>query len=238
MEFAIGRDLFRGWEAIRVFGHNPDLDMGTEDLWEVGGTRTDPTSAAVISTVSTSTSDAAAGTGIQTVEFEGLDANFDRIKETITLNGTDAVTTTLSFLRINSMTGKSAGTGQEAAGIITASIGGNAQSQINVGEGADLSTHYTVPAGHTLFVQSFLAGTGRIGAGDVIVRLQSKLEPDDVWVTLTIFDPYQVTFNEDGLLGFQICPEKTEMRVTGEANINNLAVFSGWHGILVLDTIV
>ena len=95
-----------------------------------------------------------------------------------------------------------------------------------------------MPAGHTFFVQAFQAGTGRIGAGDVIVRLRSKREDRDVVETLTIFDPYQVTFGEEGLLGFLTCPEKTELKVTALSNLPNLAVFSGYHGILVLDTIV
>lgn len=47
-----------GEEIFRRFGSNSDIDIGTEDVWETGGDRTAPTTAANMVFVSTSIADA------------------------------------------------------------------------------------------------------------------------------------------------------------------------------------
>ncbi len=71
-----------------VAGSNLSITTTVEDIWAQGGVLVFPTSAAVIATSSSSADDAAAGTGIQQLTFTGLDANWNTISETITMNGT------------------------------------------------------------------------------------------------------------------------------------------------------
>lgn len=62
-----------------------------------------PISASQIQVASTNINDTSAGTGCRTCYIGGLDANWDEINETITLNGQTPVLTTKSFIRINIM---------------------------------------------------------------------------------------------------------------------------------------
>jgi hypothetical protein len=105
---------------------------------------------------SSSASDTAAGTGARTVLITGLDANYDVITDTVTMNGQTAVTTTKSFLRINNMLVATAGTGLANAGIIyigsgavTSGVPAVIYNVIAVGYNNATSSQYTVPAGYT-----------------------------------------------------------------------------------------
>lgn len=79
--------------------------------------------------LSDSVNDTAAGTGARTVFISGLDSNYDVISETVTLNGTSAVQTVRSYLRVNSFLIMSAGSGKTNAGSITLRVTGGGSTQ-------------------------------------------------------------------------------------------------------------
>ena len=95
------------------FGFNPDIDDSLETIWAEGGLYSYLSAASVLKISSSSTDDASAGTGARTITISGLDANYDEISESITLNGQTAVNTTQSFLRVFRLTVDTAGTGNE-----------------------------------------------------------------------------------------------------------------------------
>lgn len=233
--FAIGRGKVSGYRLMRKWGLNEDIDAGTEDVWENGGIRTLPAAAAVVSTVSTSAEDGVAGDGILTMTIEGLDANYVEIAETITMNGTSAVLTSASFLRINRMYGATAGSTGDAAGVITASISGNAQATITVAHGQTLQVLYTVPAGHTLYIASLVLATGKVGAA---ANLKAQLmvhdgTADGVWRSLNATHLYEAIFDESDLLGYIAIGEKSELRLQGISDAPNLNLSGSIHGVLV-----
>ena len=115
--------------VVNKFGYNADIDGTHEDIWTTGGTLTRLSSAETMSVVSTSTADDTGGTGSITIQIEGIDNDWDVLKESVTLNGTGAVTTTGSFLRINRMFITSSGSGQTNAGKITATASSAATVQ-------------------------------------------------------------------------------------------------------------
>jgi len=90
-----------------------------------------------------------------TITIVGLDANYNVISENIVLTGATGVTTTNSYLRINSMF-VSAGS---ATNVVTLTNGGVTYAQINTGVfngttsslGASQQAVYTVPAGYTFY---------------------------------------------------------------------------------------
>mgnify|MGYP003632634657 CR=1 FL=1 len=135
--------------VVNKFGYNADIDGTHEDIWTTGGTLTRLSSAETMSVVSTSTADDTGGTGSITIQIEGIDNDWDVLKESVTLNGTGAVTTTGSFLRINRMFITSSGSGQTNAGKITATASSAAtvQSTIEIGSGQTEQTQYAVPRG-------------------------------------------------------------------------------------------
>lgn len=139
-------DIVKGnmWDtrAVNIFGFNKLVGTSFETIWDDGGNYTFPTSAVTMDVVSASASDTMG------VKISGLDANYNEITETVTLNGTTAVTTTATFLRINSaiiLAGSNVGN-------ITISNGGTNYAFIGATLGTTQSSVYTVPAGHSLYL--------------------------------------------------------------------------------------
>ena len=139
-------DIVKGnmWDTrpLNIFGFNRTIGTAFETIWDDGGNYTFPTSAVTMDVVSTSGSDT------MDVLISGLDANYAEISETVTLTGTVAVTTSASFLRINSaiiLAGSNVGD-------ISISNGGTKYGFIGATLGTTQSSVYTVPAGHSLYL--------------------------------------------------------------------------------------
>jgi hypothetical protein len=141
------------------FGFNPDVDDSLETVWAEGGLYSYIETATVLKVSSSSTNDTAAGTGARTVTLFGLDANYEEIGETVTLNGQTAVNSTKTYLRINRMVVNTAGSGGQNAGVIYAGTGtvttgvpANKYATIAVGDNQTLMALWTVPADHTAYL--------------------------------------------------------------------------------------
>jgi hypothetical protein len=141
------------------FGFNPDVDDVLETVWAQGGLYSYLAAATQLSVSSSSTADTSAGTGARTVTLSGLDADYNEISETVTLNGQTAVTTTNSYLRIFRAVVRSAGSGGQNAGVIYAGTGtvtsgvpANKYATIAIGDNQTLMALWTVPAGHTAYL--------------------------------------------------------------------------------------
>lgn len=139
-------DIAKGniWDSkpLNIFGFNRTVGTSYETIWDDGGNYVYPSSAVTMSVVSTSSSDT------MQVLINGLDANYEAISETVTLTGTSAVTTSASFLRINSaaiLTGSNVGD-------INISNGGTKYAFIGAEIGTTQSSVYTVPAGHSIYL--------------------------------------------------------------------------------------
>jgi hypothetical protein len=141
----------------QIMGHSPFLLYGYSNqvantafgpLWEgltqSGGLYPFPSSAAQLTIVSSSASD----TSALSVQIQGLDANFAPISEVIALNGTSAVTSVNSYLRVNNV-GTTNGVN---VGNITFKQSTTLLAQINAGLGVNQASIYTVPAGYTLYI--------------------------------------------------------------------------------------
>ena len=72
----IARGLISNMLPINKFGRNADIDVGTEDIWGAGGTWVEPTAATTVAVVSSSASDASAGTGARTITVNGLNGSY------------------------------------------------------------------------------------------------------------------------------------------------------------------
>lgn len=141
------------------FGFNADVDNLLETVWAQGGLYSYLAAATVLKISSSSTADTSAGTGARTVTIFGLDANYNEISETITLNGQTAVNSTNSYLRIFRMVVNTAGSGDQNAGVIYAGTGtvttgvpANIYATIAIGDNQTLMALWTVPAGHTAYL--------------------------------------------------------------------------------------
>jgi len=144
--------LVNGAKVAFTIGHVTGIGTGTGavDVCEQGSIYPFLSSAVTLKVSSASANDAAAGTGARTVQIQGLDASFNPLVETITLNGTTAVNTVNQYYRINGFAVTSAGSGGVNAGDITLQIvaGGSIQGIIRAGIGNSQQAVYTVPAGY------------------------------------------------------------------------------------------
>lgn len=96
------------------------------------------------------------GTGAQTVLVEGLDASYNEISETVSLNGTTVRPLLLTYLRVNKATVGLVGTGLENAGLITIRLAsaGAVQITIPATEGVSQVSNFTPPLGKEISIKS------------------------------------------------------------------------------------
>ena len=226
--------------VLHKFGENDDVNTAAnEDVWDAGGDYNWPAAAQTMSVVSANAADAAAGTGARTVQLIGLDANYDYLAETVTLNGVTPVVTTGSFLRLHRMRVLTAGSGEQNAGIITAtgSTSSSVHAQINAGNNQTLMAVWTVPAGYTLFLNEVVIGVLRQTAAAVDFTLRVRPENE-------VFTPRVVLpLNSQGQSGFAytyveplVISEKSDVIVRVGTSANNTAVTADFEGEVIRNT--
>jgi len=148
-DLQVARGQIFGHSPVAIFGYSAAIgSTALGPVWEgqtqSGGLYTYPSSAVVMSIVSDSTSD----TSAKSVTINGLDSGYNMQSETVALNGTTTVTSTKSYLRINSVAMSNA----LNTGNITISNGGTTYAKINAGIGTTQMSIFTVPAGYTFFL--------------------------------------------------------------------------------------
>jgi hypothetical protein len=146
---------------IHKFGYNGAVGTTEEIIWPPGNGYTYLAAAETLQVSSSDVDDDGdpADTGARTVTIEGLDSNWEEVSDTITMNGTSSVETSVSFLRVFRAYVATAGSSETNEGLI--SIKDNADTvtlaQIVAGRGQSQMAMWTVPAGHTLFITQLTA---------------------------------------------------------------------------------
>jgi hypothetical protein len=158
-ELQVSRGHIEGHKALFKFGSNGDINGSLETVWSHGGLYVYPAAAIQMKVSSSSADDTALGTGARTVFVYGLDANYNEITETITLDGQTAVLTTQSFLRVSRAYVLTAGSGNTAAGdiyvgtgVVTAGVPATVYAVISLGENQTTMAVWTVPAKHAFYM--------------------------------------------------------------------------------------
>ena len=213
-------DVAKGniWDskALNIFGFNRTVGTAFETLWDDGGNYVFPSSALVMSAVSSSASDT------MNLLISGLDANYNEITETVTLAGTSAVQTTLSFLRINSaviLSGSNVGN-------ISISNGGTNYAYISATLGTTQACIYTVPAGHSIYLFRIDCTSGT-NNGQKYLTIRNVVCNDSgrkLRVSEATFSTSQVSF--DRQVPFKI-EEKTDFsfEAKSSASENEVSIF-------------
>ena len=143
-------------EGVSRFGKNPDVNNSTpETLSLIGGLLHYLSVAEQLYVSSSSANDTAAGTGARTVIISGLDSDYEDISETVIMNGTTAVQTVNSYLRVFEVYAETVGTAGVNAGNISVEDSTETYTLLYIptGQGESHSAHYTVPAGNTLYIE-------------------------------------------------------------------------------------
>jgi hypothetical protein len=161
-ELQVSRGQIQGHTRTCPFGFNTAVGTTEETIWSVGGVYSFPSTATVLTVVSDDADDdgSPVGNGARTVVIEGLDANYLPITETVTMNGTTAVTTTQSFLRVNTAYVATAGSSNSNEGTITiANSTPTTLAAIAATAGVAEQCVYTVPAGYTAYITRYMVSS-------------------------------------------------------------------------------
>lgn len=171
---------------VNVFGYQAAVGTTAVPVWENATAYVYPSTAVVMTLVSSSASDNAIS-----VLISGLDASYNPISETVALNGTTGVNTVNSYFRINSLsltTGTNIGT-------ITAKNGGTTYAAINPGIGKSQNSWYTVPAGNTFYLNRVQISSNLSYAGSVYNYYQVYAKTSSGLVLVVLQQPFVSTFN-------------------------------------------
>ena len=217
---------------VNVFGYAAAVTTDFHTVWE--DTPTDvvfPNVASQWSIVSTSASDNTAAS----VTIIGLDSNWDAQVETINLNGTTPVTTTKSFLRVNTFIMNTPGTGQNTnVGVITASSGGGTHAKIAAGFGKMQNAWYSVARATGLYIQNIniFAGEGNQGNQPVWFTYRVVTKNNITGTQLTILQtPFLAEYKVQRFNPVKY-PEKTDVQWQVKTN-------SGTHGVgIILEAVL
>lgn len=215
---AISRGLIGEVEPLNIFGFNRSIGTTYETVFnDGGGLYQYPASAVQMSVVSSS----AADTG--QIRIDGLDADYNRISEVVTLNGLTPVTTTQSFLRINSCAVVAT---PNPVGDVTISNGGTTHGYIEAGIGVQQGCFYTVPAGYSMHIYRIDVNCGTVDTNKTIFIRNHLQFPSGVEynVAEASFNASQVSY--DRQIPFRI-GEKTDFsfRAKSAATTNEVSIF-------------
>ena len=240
-ELQVSRGQIQGHRNVTVFGFNPDVDTSQVSVWPLPSLITFPAAALQMTVSSTSANDTAAGTGARTVVVQGLDAKYNEVTETVTLNGQTPVTMSASLLRVNYAYVATAGSGDSAAGdiyigtgTVTAGVPATTYDIIKFDYNVTTTGSYTVPAGYTAYVSQGLFSAGQT-TGASPVQGQGRLLTRG---TNNIRMTAALTSLNNGVANYVFeyplaVPEKTTIEATAVGSSTNNSVSSMFIILLV-----
>ena len=239
-DLAISRGHSTGYRTLYKFGYNPDVNGAEETVWGQGGNYPWFAGELTVFVSSSSANDSGTGTGARTILIQGLDENYAEVEETITLNGQAQITSQLSYLRIYRAYVTLAGSGGSAAGTIYIGSSGATGGVPNTSIYASLSlgnqtqiAAYTVPAGHTLYVDE-INFTAAVSQANKLVtcKFVSREFGSNVFRTRFI----QVLQSNQLIQTFkypQAFAEKTDLECRASTDTTNTALGASFQGVLI-----
>lgn len=232
-EITMAEGKFSGYSIINKFGRNHDLDSGTEDLWNGGGTYTGfPTgSPETLMAVSTSASD----TGVLTFTYLATSTSTAYQTGTVTLNGTTPVNTGISAYRMHTAeyaSGSSTTFNLGEISLYHQTTTSNIFCKMPIGRSQTNTAAYTVPAGSTAYIKRLFGMVKGSGTSSVDF---------DLWVRTLGGSPRLRRPNQavqgDGFnnspYGGIIIPAGADVKMQLTTTGNNLDVIGGFDIVLV-----
>lgn len=232
----VARGLVTGASPLNKFGRNTDIDTGTEDVWDVGGTWVPPTTARVHNIKSSNANDTSAGTGARTVSVSGLNGSYAETTETVTLNGTTDVPTSNSYVIIYRMRVLTAGSGGTNAGNITATAVTDATitARISAGFAQTLMAIWQCPGSYSFYMTSYYVSTNSTTAAklDIVLWVKPFGEVWQVKHTHSFDNSVEHGITHQFLPPFKIT-EKSLIRIAVTSSANNQDVSAGFDGVYI-----
>lgn len=244
--FDIAKGNVEGHTIEHKFGQHIDVDTIPTDIWDLSTQKiwVVPTESRYHVIVSTDVDDSGLlpSGGARTLEVSGLiDWDTKERSETLILDGTSPVTTTIPFACIHRLEVLTKGSVDVNIGTITATaIGDNTiTAQINPGAGQTQMAIYCLPSVQTAYVGVFVPTlSDALGQSEVLIEFLYNPEPDVE--LLNFVSKSRITLRADGDSGLPIrfwvprrFPGPGIMKVQATGTANNLAVSAMFDMILV-----
>ena len=215
-ELQVARGQITGHYRVHKFGFNSLINEIEETIWDVGALYAYPSAAVKMTATST---DGANDEDVQ-VKIEGLDADYNQISETVTLNGSGTQETNSFFLRVFRAFIEGS---QEPSGTINITNTGTTYARITLGDNKTLMCVWTVPAGYTAYlfqkdVTCLTEANNKFGTISLLARklggvfrTQDKFSVQNGHTEVTYSTPLQF-------------PEKTDIEVRAIGSSSNSAL--------------
>ena len=203
----VSRKHIVGQRSFFFFGFNEAVGTAWEDIHPIGGNINWQTTATKVEVLSSHAADTAAGLGVQSVEIHGLSATGVDQDEVIVMNGTSAVESALTYIRVNKMHNETVGTyGGSHQGDVTCRVtGGGATlslmsgvegasgASVQYGSGEAGNGYWSVPLGKVLYITrlSVIPNLGTNKTVDVVLY-----EREGLLTTSTPFSPRRIIWEE------------------------------------------
>jgi hypothetical protein len=167
------------------------------------------------------------------VQIEGLDAKYNRISETVALNGTSDVATLNTYWRINSV---STITGIAVGTITIKNAGGTTYAQVAIGNGRTNMGVYTVPAGYSFYLKQTDAWSSTSVTSGVFATYRTLIISDTGISNIVLQAPFLNDIAIERPYPFKF-PEKVDIQFQCKSsgaglNIGTLAI-----GVLIKNSI-
>lgn len=220
----VARGQIQGHSTLNIYGYQPSIGGTFIPVWENATAYTYPVAATQMH-LAGSNGDTAS------IVIQGLDANYNMISETAVLNGTTAVTTVKSYLRINSLR-VSVGSATNPAGVVTLKDLTDTiiYAQINAGVGRSQAAIYTVPAGYTFYLSRIDINTSLNGSN--FATYQNKTVDVNGVVQLTQQAPFAINYHTQRVMPRPFL-EKTDIQLQCKVNSTTGAVSISQEGYLI-----
>ena len=219
-----------GLAHVYKFGANPAVGTNYEDIWDGGGVYSWLTSPITMQLSSSSANDDLLNTGAQTVTIQGLDANYNEITDSFTMNGQSAVGGSKTFLRVYRAWVSDVLTAGNNVGTIYVSTSGatlssgvpstpsTIKAQIGITNGQTLMALYTVPASYNGRVLGFTVGNDDDSKATTFQLLTREVGKGwrVKWQGVTNGTPYNEVIQ---IPSFRIKP-KTDVRIRAKTDTN------------------
>ena len=223
-DLQVARGQIDGHSTVNIYGYQPAVATSFIPVWENATAYTYPVAATQMNLAGTAGDTA-------TITIQGLDANYAVISENVVLNGATPVTTTKSYLRINSMN-VALGSATNPAGVVTLKDLTNTTiyAQINAGVGRTQAGIYTVPAGYTFFLQRINIYTSL--NGNNYATYQNKSIASNGVVQLTQQAAFATSYEARRIMPRPIL-EKTDIQLMAKVNSSTGAISISQEGYLI-----
>ncbi len=230
---AISKSESTSYNTLYKFGFNPNIGTDEETIWGTGGNLNWGNDGRVYA-VSSSTDDTFGGDGANTITVEGLDDDYNFKTSTVNLAGQVKVLLG-SYARVNRAYVTLAGVNGTTAGTITLTSSDNSKTYSTF-DGSSNQTQmavYTVPAGHTLYLDD-INFTSALSQANKFATVSFVTRDFGSNVFRTRFTDVMQSSHLSTLLSYPLrLDEKTDMECRAFTNTTGNSIAASFQGVLI-----